>query len=323
MADPFSKNDRNYQGKTAGPALKFERPDFTLFRTVEGLQQKAGVPARRLRRLVLKELADNAHDTRTAVDIGALGPGSFYVEDRGPGIDGTPEEIAGLFSIGRPLRSTKLLRLPMRGALGNGLRVVAGAVLASRGSLVIITRNRQIVVQPERDGSSKVVEVAPVGHSVGTRIEIAFEAALPADNDTLAWARLVSQVAQHGNEYDGRTSPHWYDPAQFHELLDATGARPVRELLAKLEGCTGATAGKIVNVPTDAGWPPACASLLGGISQCSARSCRSCDRNTPLPCSQRPVLLTTALTPRRTRPPFDHAGDGLGIGGLQRLAAKE
>ena len=45
------------------PNLKFERADWTLFRTVEGLQQKAGVPASKLRRLVLKELADNALDT--------------------------------------------------------------------------------------------------------------------------------------------------------------------------------------------------------------------------------------------------------------------
>jgi hypothetical protein len=45
------------------PILKmFERADWTLFRTVEGLQQKAGVPAQRLRRLVLKELGDNAFD---------------------------------------------------------------------------------------------------------------------------------------------------------------------------------------------------------------------------------------------------------------------
>jgi hypothetical protein len=43
--------------------LKFERADWTLFRTVEGLQQKAGVTAKLLRRLVLKELGDNALDT--------------------------------------------------------------------------------------------------------------------------------------------------------------------------------------------------------------------------------------------------------------------
>ena len=43
--------------------LKFERADWTSFRTVEGLQQKAGVAASKLRRLVLKELTDNALDT--------------------------------------------------------------------------------------------------------------------------------------------------------------------------------------------------------------------------------------------------------------------
>ena len=45
------------------PKLKMaERPDWALFRNIDGLQQKAGVPAARLRRLVLKELADNAPD---------------------------------------------------------------------------------------------------------------------------------------------------------------------------------------------------------------------------------------------------------------------
>ena len=79
----------------------------------------------------------------------------FFIEDDGPGLDGAPEEIAELFSIRRPMRSTKLLRLPQRGALGNGLRVVAGAVLASEGSLVIETRNRRIALRPESDGSTQ------------------------------------------------------------------------------------------------------------------------------------------------------------------------
>jgi hypothetical protein len=38
--------------------LQFERQDWSLFRTIEGLQQRAGVPKSKLRRLVLKELAD-------------------------------------------------------------------------------------------------------------------------------------------------------------------------------------------------------------------------------------------------------------------------
>jgi hypothetical protein len=36
----------------ASQTLNFERDDWALFRTIEGLQQKAGVPKDKLRRLV-------------------------------------------------------------------------------------------------------------------------------------------------------------------------------------------------------------------------------------------------------------------------------
>ena len=104
----------------AAPDLKFEREDWSLFRTVEGLQQKAGVAKDKLSRLVLKELADNGLDPGAGVEVGELPGGGYFVDDSGPGIDGTPVEIAALFSIRRPMVSTKLLRLPQRGALGNG-----------------------------------------------------------------------------------------------------------------------------------------------------------------------------------------------------------
>ena len=121
--------DADFENPTAGLAisspasriLKFEREDWTSFRAVEGLQQKAGVPKALLPRLVLKELADNALDAGAEARVGELPKGgNYFVEDDGPGIDGTPEEIARLFSIRRPMVSSKLLRLPTRGALGNG-----------------------------------------------------------------------------------------------------------------------------------------------------------------------------------------------------------
>jgi len=142
-----------------------ERPDWTLFRSIEGLCQKAGVPNRSLRRLVMKEIADNGLDAGADVRFGMVdadSPDLLFVEDDGPGLDGAPEEIASLFSISRPLRSSKLLRLPQRGALGNGLRVVAGAVLASQGSLAVETRNQRIVLRPETDGSTTVVAVTAI-----------------------------------------------------------------------------------------------------------------------------------------------------------------
>jgi hypothetical protein len=227
--------------------LKFERADWTSFRTVEGLQQKAGVAGSKLRRLVLKELTDNALDTAARVRIGQLTSGGYFVEDAGPGIDGRPGDVARLFSIARPMVSTKLLRLPTRGALGNGLRVVAGAVLASEGFLAVTTRNRRIVLRPERDGTTTVVSATRVKFPVGARVEINFGPAIPEDedDDALIWAVVATEMVE-GQPYHGKSSPWWYDAPQFHELLSASGNVPVRELMAKLDGCTGARAGEIV-----------------------------------------------------------------------------
>src|SRR5262249_39106168 len=158
-------------------------------------QQKAGVSKALLRRLALKELADNGLDLGATIELGESPGGGYFVADNGPGIDGPPEEIARLFSIARPLVSTKLLRLPMRGALGNGLRVVAGAVLASEGSLVVITRNRRIELRPERDGDTTVVNVSAVKYPVGTRVEINFGPAVPDDSDALFWAAVAQELS--------------------------------------------------------------------------------------------------------------------------------
>ena len=79
-----------------------ERHDWTFFRTVEGLQQRAGVRAALLRRLALKELADNALDAGGRVRVGGLPDGGFFVEDDGSGIAGEPERSPGSFpSLGR------------------------------------------------------------------------------------------------------------------------------------------------------------------------------------------------------------------------------
>jgi hypothetical protein len=205
------------------------------------------VPAKLLRRLVLKELGDNALDTGAETRFGQIGPGKYFVEDDGPGLDGTPEQIAALFSIRRPMVSTKLLRLPQRGALGNGLRVVAGAVLASEGSLAVITRNRRITLQPRADGRTAVVKVTKLDHPLGTRVEIGLGAALPTDDvDPFLWAQAAAAVASTGKTYEGKSSAHWYDAAQFHELILACGSQPVRSLISELDGCSHAKAGEII-----------------------------------------------------------------------------
>ena len=187
-----------------------------------------------LRRLVLKELADNALD-EGAVKVGSAAGGGYFVEDDGPGFDGTPEAIARMFSINRPLVSTKLWRLPTRGAQGNGLRVVAGSVVASKGSLAVTTRGRRIELRPEHDGTTSVASVTPVANQVGTRVEIKFGPAIPHDESALAWARTAVAM-NRGDTYQGKSSPFWYAADDFHALMRASDAT-VREMVLELEGC--------------------------------------------------------------------------------------
>jgi hypothetical protein len=242
QSEPVLKKSPPLASQEPPQNLKFEREDWALFRTIEGLQQKAGVTKDKLTRLVMKELADNGLDLDAQVRVGMLPNGGYFVEDDGSGIE--PEEVARLFSINRPMVSTKLLRLPTRGALGNGLRVVAGAVLASEGSLTVITRNKRIELRPERDGTTTIVSTKAVERPAGTRIEISFGPALPCGRHTLSWA--IDAIRLAGRSYHGNTSPWWYDAPQFHELLYASGDRPVRELISRLDGCAGAKAGEIV-----------------------------------------------------------------------------
>ena len=52
-------------------------------------------------------------------------------------------------------------------------------------------------------------------------------------------------MAEGGERYGGKPSPHWYDADDFFDMLRAAGKRPVREIVAALEGCSGTKAGRI------------------------------------------------------------------------------
>ena len=227
--------------------FQIERPDWTLFRSIATLGQKAGVPPSKLRRLALKELTDNALDTGARARANETEPGCYVIQDNGPGIDGPPEKIARLFSIDRGLVSSKVWRKPQRGALGNGLRVVAGTLIASGGgSLIVTTRDQRLTITPQFDGGASV-QSESVAFPVGTRIEISFGPLLPKDPDALLWADMAILMAEGGTGYSGKSSAHWFDADAFYELIHCSGARPVRDLIANLDGCTGAKAGVIAS----------------------------------------------------------------------------
>ena len=133
----------------------------------------AGVPRHRLRRLIAKETTDNALDECDRVGR----PGVVSVEhdrdadryvvlDNGRGIPGNPAELADLFSSSRAMVSEKFLRLPERGALGNGLRCLVAAVALSGGTITVGARGKRTVLSPRRIGDTEILDVAdPRGSS--------------------------------------------------------------------------------------------------------------------------------------------------------------
>jgi len=211
----------------------FERQDWELFRTLDGLCARAGVPRDRIASLVAKELTDNALDTNTSCKVGLIDDDAgFFVQDDGPGLD----QVADIFSIRRPLKSTKLLRMPSRGALGNGLRVVAGAVLATGGKLRVCTKGQAMNLMPCADGTT-TVEVIGTYDGKGTRVEVQLGLdAGPINSNTLNWAKSA-QIFASGQFYKGKTSPWWYTSSDFHELCLAAKDMIVSDLVSQFESC--------------------------------------------------------------------------------------
>ena len=200
-----------------------------MFRNLGTLGQKAGVGIERLGALVVKELVDNALDAGAKVSVEEDGDW-IVVSDDGPGIPGA--QIPRLFSINRPLTSSKIVRLPQRGALGNGLRVVMGAVFASQGEIEVESNGVRYVLTPESDGTTSSV-TSPSSYGKGTRVRLKLGPSIPThDFPLMYYANYATIFSELGKHYKSdKTSVWWYDEASFFELLQAAGTMPLEELL--------------------------------------------------------------------------------------------
>jgi len=196
-------------------------------------------PESRLRnhqkRQIIKELVDNALDSGRNVEIGWVeGPSdlcSFFVEDDGEGIPGDDDDLAELFSIRRPLTTSKQKRMPTRGMLGNGLRVVVGVVLCSKGVLRVSTKGRTLTLQPEMEEGSTAIVDRQSWQGKGTRIEVELTgdlANVAMEGDLFDWGEQAL-ILNRGERYKGKTSPWWYGSHSFWELLQAAGRDPSNE----------------------------------------------------------------------------------------------
>jgi hypothetical protein len=185
-----------------------------LFLRPETLPQKAGCSLDQLGSVVLKEAVDNALDTGTEVELEPFA-GGYRIVDRGPGIH--PADVPRLFAVNRPLVSSKLKRLPLRGMLGNGLRVVMGAVAAYGGQISVTTRGHRLSLSVDTaTGVTKVLTDEPVPFQPGTIVEITLSL---FDGSERRAADLSLVVAKTGQQYSGRSQPAWYGIDDLRELF--------------------------------------------------------------------------------------------------------
>jgi hypothetical protein len=219
----------------------FERDDWTLLLDPATLPQRAGCQPKELGRMVLKELVDNALDTGATVTLDRADPENmiaYTLADDGPGID--PRKVPRLFAVNRSL-SSKLKRLPLRGMLGHGLRVVMGAVAAHGGRISVASRGHRLTLGVDRGtGMTEVLQDEPIPPASGTTITIALPR--PAFNGTEADpAKQTIAVAREGQQYAGPSLPRWYSADSLHRLLavvtpeNSTVADVVQEIFGLAE----------------------------------------------------------------------------------------
>lgn len=211
-------------------SIEFVRTDASLFLHPDRLSQKAGAPKHHLRRMAIKELVDNALDAAPTAQLTEIDEDTFVVTDNGPGID--PDKVATMFSVTRPMMSTKLIRRPTRGMVGNGNRVVAGAAFASGGMLVVESHGvRQELSFDKTTGDTIVSSRDGSEVAEGTRITIKFGPAIPRDIAASVWGMVAITLAGEASS-PMLTHPDWYSDAAFDELREA--ARGTAQDLASL-----------------------------------------------------------------------------------------
>ena len=198
---------RSRESRRIAREVEFIRADWALFLHPDRLPQKAGCPRDRLRAMVLKELVDNALDEGADVALERIDPDTWTVTDDGRGLD--RDQVVRLFAVNRPMVSTKLLRRPTRGAIGNGLRVVTGGAVASGGRLTVESRGARYVLDVDRrTGETLVLEEGPSDVTAGTRVTIAFGPALPPAGMTAGLAEARHPLRRPGRQADAaRTRP--------------------------------------------------------------------------------------------------------------------
>lgn len=218
----------------------FTREDWRLFTSFSTLPQKAGVAREDLDRVVLKELVDNALDAGDR--CGVLNDWDGFVDVRSYGKGMNKETIERVYSVNRPLVSSKLLRKPTRGALGNGLRVVSGAVISTNGEMFVTSRGKTYEITWDGNGIAHALYVEDSLEEDLTSVRIRlghWEDGF--DEEWLDWSYYTLQMAdtETSKGFVGKTSAFWYDSESFYTLCQSFEGS-LLDLMTQFRGITKA-----------------------------------------------------------------------------------
>lgn len=211
--------------RKAAPIIH-ETADWRLFLNPETLPQKAGCQPDDIAAVVLKELVDNSLDAGASVAIRHSPELQMWIiTDNGPGLD--PGDVPMLFCVNRPLLSSKLKRMPTRGMLGNGLRVVTA------WARVVFVTTRGVAQRLEVDqttGHTIVTDRTDVPVTGGMTVEVR------ADDPHNSWAaKKTISLAKCGFDYAGPSNPWWYGNRDFAQLFsDAPGSASAADIVEDL-----------------------------------------------------------------------------------------
>jgi DNA topoisomerase VI subunit B len=252
-ARSYQDNNLSQSPRFLQSDAEFVRADWSIY--IANLPQRAGVPKHQIAQLILKELVDNALDEMDRVGW----PGEvtlehhadniFTVTDRGRGFDDTPQELAYRFSIAKPMTSSKQWRRPSRGCVGNGLRVIVGAVVTGGGRIIIKTRNQEVTLRPRLDGTTAIEQVRSIDWPVGTALTVEIDPAYLNRTAVMEWASLAIDLAKHsGPAYNRKPSPLWLDADHIAtNMLAAIGPiKTVSWFVAQLDRCSAREVGQLV-----------------------------------------------------------------------------
>jgi hypothetical protein len=228
--------------------LSFESPDWRDFLDLNELSRKAGCEPEDRQRIIAKEAMDNACDPGTAVTTkpwtdpgGNLG---LCITNDGTGVD--IPLVPEIYSPNRCRYSTKRIRRVLRGILGNGARVIGGAVGASGGALIVETRGHRLTLKLAiATGKMIVATDEAIPEETGFTLMFSLGPSLPFHEEDFDLANETLRLSRHGQAYNGPSSPFWYGANDLFRLAqEVTTAVSFRTLCRKCGFRTPAAVGR-------------------------------------------------------------------------------